>query len=293
MQHRPVDASAALAMTGLCALWGLGQISIKIASSGITPVMQAGLRSAGATLVLLAWMHWRGIPLRPAPGALAPGLLVGALFGLEFVCFYWGLSLTTAARGTVLIYTAPFVVAVAGHWLFSDTLNARKLAGLVLAFAGVAAAMLEHARGGNESISWVGDLLCLTAGVFWGLTTIVIKTTALRAEQAERTLLYQLAVSAVMLLALAPVLGERGFHDPTPAVWFALAYQILVVASFSYLGWFVMIRVYSPSQLSAFTFLTPVFGVVFAAVLLNEPIGASLLAALALIAAGIYLVNRV
>jgi len=291
-RHRAVDTTAATVMVVLCALWGLGQIAIKVGVEGISPIFQAGLRSAGAAVIVLAWMAARGIRPWPAVEMILPGIAIGVLFAIEFICFYQGLTLTTASRATVLIYTAPFFVAIGGHFLFNDPLSRRKALGLVLAFAGVAFAMADHARGTPAEVSWIGDLLCVAAGLFWGLTTVLIKSSALRAEQAERALLYQLVVSAIVMLALAPLLGEAGFTDPTPLVWMALAYQILVVASFSYLGWFMLIRNYSPSQLSAFTFLTPVFGVAFAAVLLREPVGASLLAALALIAGGIWLVNR-
>ena len=72
----------------------------------------------------------------------------------------------------------------------------------------------------------------------------------------------------------------------------ALAYQIVVVSFASYIVWFWLITQYAPSKLAAFTFLTPVSGVLFGALILDEPVTGPILAALALIGGGIYLVNR-
>jgi drug/metabolite transporter (DMT)-like permease len=154
----------------------------------------------------------------------------------------------------------------------------------------VAVAMLD--RGGTAGSSWFGDLLCLAAGFFWAVTTLLIKATPLRHEGAERTLLWQLWVSALVLLGGSLAIGERGVFAATPLIWAALIYQTLIVASASYLAWFMLIQRHSAARLSAFTFLTPLFGVGFAALLLGETLTPSLLAAAALIAGGIYLVNR-
>jgi drug/metabolite transporter (DMT)-like permease len=288
---RPMDVGAAATMVMLCAIWGLGQIAIKVGNTGISPLWQAGLRSVGAAVLLAAWMHHKGISLRPSPGMAGWSLAIGAAFALEFVCLFIGLSLTTAARGSVLLYTAPFFVAIGAHLLLADRLTASRTAGLALAFAGVVVALGDRAAGTAHG-DWRGDLLCVAAALLWAITTLIVKATPLRTERAERTLLVQLTISAVLLLGASLVWGEPGVFAPTPVVWAALAYQVVAVASFSYLGWFVMVQRHSPASVSAFTFLTPLFGVGFAVLLLGEVATLSLLAAAALIAAGIWLVNR-
>jgi drug/metabolite transporter (DMT)-like permease len=288
---RPIDVGAAATMVMLCAIWGLGQIAIKVGNTGISPMWQAGLRSVGAAVLLAAWMRHKGISLRPSPGMAGWGFAIGTAFALEFVCLFIGLSLTTAARGSVLLYTAPFFVAIGAHLLLGDRLTASRTAGLALAFAGVVVALGDRTAGSAQG-DWRGDLLCVAAGLLWAVTTLIVKATPLRAERVERTLLIQLVISAVLLLCASLVWGEPGVFAPTPVVWAALAYQVGVVASFSYLGWFVMVQRHSPASVSAFTFLTPLFGVGFAVLLLGEIATLSLLAAAALIAAGIWLVNR-
>ncbi|MBA3478872.1 MAG: DMT family transporter [Lautropia sp.] len=283
-------------MIALCALFAMGQITIKIGNQGISPLMQAALRSAGATVVIVAWMLRQGISLKPKPGIAAPAMLIGVLFALEFVGFYWGLALTTAARGTILLYTAPFFVALGAHYLLEERLTPLQWLGLLLAFAGVALVVGGRASSAANASTITGDLLCLGGGVAWAATTLVIRGTALRDEQAERSLLYQLAISAVLLMAVSLLMGEEhgeaGIFSPTLGTWLALAYQILAVASFGYLWWFVLIQRYSPARLSAFTFLTPLFGVVFAGLMLGEELTLPLLGAAVLCAGGLWLINR-
>lgn len=289
---RPIGVGGAATMVTLCAIWGLAQVSIKIGAEGISPLWQAAMRSAGAAVLIAAWMAWRRIPMRPAPGTAGWGLLIGLAFGLEFVFLFLGLALTTASRGSVLLYTAPFFVAIGMHASAGERLTAPRWAGLALAFVGVAVALADRAPGGPAQGDWRGDLMCLAAAVCWAATTLIIKASPLRTERPERTLLYQLVVSAPLLLAVAVLLGERGVFAPTPIVWAAIAWQVLVVASFSYLAWFVMVQRHSAPAVSVYTFLTPLFGVAFGALLLGESLTPSLLAAAALIAAGIWLVNR-
>jgi drug/metabolite transporter (DMT)-like permease len=291
-------------ITGLCALWGLGQIMIKIGNSGISPLMQAGLRSAGAAVLVALWMWRRRTPLFMQRQQVGPIIVIGLLFAAEFLFLFQGLARTTASRGTLLLYTAPFVVALGGHLMLDDRLAGRQWLGLVLAFVGLIVMMSSRpgTAGALAALpppaagTLAGDLMCLAAGVLWGATTMVIRATSLRREPADRCLFYQLALSAPLLIGLSLLLGasrgEPGIHALTPAVIGALAYQILVIAAASYLAWFHLILRYSPGRLSAFTFLTPLFGVLFAAPILGEPLYPGLVAALALCMTGLWLVNR-
>ena len=289
---RTIPTSAAALQVGLCALWGLGQIATKVANGGISPVFHAGIRSLGATVLIAAWILWRRSPVWQRDGTLGAGLVIGTLFALEFLCLYVGLNYTGAARATLLVYSAPFVVALGTHlFVPGDRLSRTKLAGLAAAFAGLALAFWDRLSA-PDARGLIGDALCLGAAIFWGATTVVVKATALRSALPEKTLLYQLAVSAVVLLAGAELLREPGFFAPTPMIWAILAFQVVVIASVSYLAWFWMVSRHRATTLHAFTFLTPLFGVAFAYLLLDEPITPALLAALALIAAGIVLVNR-
>lgn len=289
---RRLPPSVVTTQVVLCMIWGVGQVATKVGNTGISPVWQAALRSIGAALLLSGWILGRGIPLRDRADTVAPGTLVGVLFAAEFACLFIGLLYTTAVRGVLLLYSAPFFVALGAHWFVpGDRLTRQKAIGLAAAFVGLVVAFGERI-GTPEPSALLGDALCLAAAFFWGATTIVIKTTPLRRAPAELTLLYQLAVSAVVLVALSYAFDEPGVFAPSPIVWASLAFQTFVIACASYLAWFWLVAHYRATTLHAFTFLTPLFGVVAGAVLLDEPLGASLVVALALIATGIVLVNR-
>ena len=96
-----------------------------------------------------------------------------------------------------------------------------------------------------------------------------------------------------MLLPLGAVLlGQTDITQATPLVLGCIAYQIIWVAFITYLAWFWLIRNYPAAKLSAFLFLTPLFGVLEGAALLHEQITLRLLTALAMVCVGIYIVNR-
>lgn len=290
--HSRLDRFAMLVLVGLCAIWGLNQAAMKVGMEGVSPIMQAGLRAGGAAVLVAGWMWFRRIPLFAHDGTLWTGILSGLLFGGEFLLIFFGLAHTTASRGGVFLYLAPFVVAIGAHFLVDDEpLTRRKLAGLVAAFIGVVLAIGDD----NAALPpghLTGDLLCIGAAVMWGLTTLLVRATGLRRIAAEKTLLYQLVGSAAISLPLSLLLGEPGVFAPTPLVLGSLAFQVVIVVAISYLIWFWLMKSYPASELAAFTFLTPVFGLIFGAWMLGEPVGLKLVGALAMVAFGIVLVTR-
>ena len=289
-----LDALAVTTLVVCCFLWGLNQVAAKAALPEIGALWQAALRSTGAAALLWLWARARGISLFDRDGTLPGGLLAGALFAAEFFCIFVGLQFTTASRMVVFIYTSPFVVAL-GMPLISraERLHAVQAIGLVLAFAGVASAFSEgFSQPAAGPQQWIGDALGVLAGILWGATTLAIRATKLTHASAEKTLFYQLAVSAVLLLAGAAATAPPPLHALSPVAWGSLAFQVVVVSFASYLVWFWLIRHYPATRIASFTMLTPVFGLILGALLLAEPITARLLIALATVAAGILLVNR-
>lgn len=279
-------------LTLLSASWGLNQVAIKLANEGISPVLQSGLRSAGGAMIVFCWCWLRQIRLFDADRTLKAGVIVGVLFAAEFICIYIGLLFTTAARGIVLLYSMPFFVALGAHFLLpGERMSLMKAAGLTAAFLGVVLALADSiALPGRDAL--IGDALMVLGAALWGATTIVIKVTPLARVRAEKTLLYQLAVSAAVTLPLSFLIGEAGIFNATPLVVGALGFQIVWVVAITYLVWLWIMIHYPAAQMASFTFLAPVFGVAFGGLLLGERIGPLLIGALALVALGIYLVNR-
>ncbi|ALS59172.1 DMT family transporter [Pandoraea norimbergensis] len=289
---RPIDATALAIMVGLCAIWGGQQVAVKLAVTAVPAVLQAGLRSVIATLLVGGWMLWRRQRLVTGDGTLSAGLLAGVLFSLEFLCIFVGLTHTTASRMAVFLYSAPCFTAIGLHWTVpSERLRAGQWLGMALAFCGIVVAFSD---GGSTSLAttWPGDLLGILAGVFWGMTTVVVRASKLATAAPAKTLLYQLAVSAVLLCVLALATGNVHIGEMTATTWISLVYQSIGVAFASYLIWFWMLTRYSAARLASFSFLSPLFGVTFGVLILGESVGWRFAGAVALVFAGISLVNR-
>jgi len=287
-----LDFSAMAILTLLCASWGLNQVAVKIANAGISPGFQAGLRSLGAGIIIGLWSLYRREPIFKRDGTLGWGILAGLIFALEFILLYWGLNYTSASRAVIFLYTMPFWTAL-GTSLFipGERLHRLQVAGLACAFAGVLLAFSESLSGSSQH-TLLGDGLSMISAMLWAALTLVVKTSPLAQARASKTLLYFLWVSAVVLLPISLLIGESGVTALTPLIWTSLAYQIIWVAGITYLIWCWLVIHYPASRLSSFLFLTPLFGVMAGALLLGEPLTPRLFAAMALVALGIYLVNR-
>lgn len=287
-----LDGLALFLIVVCCALWGVQQVAVKLALPAAPPLYQCALRSAGAAVCVWLWSLARGVPLFQRDGTLPGGLAAGVLFAAEFTCIYLGLPHTNASRLVVFLYTSPFVVAVCVPWFVpSERLAPWQVVGLVGAFSALAYAFAEgfktHA---HEQL--LGDGLALLAAVLWGLTTLVVRATRLSHTSPEKTLFYQLAVSALLTAAGSWLLGEPWpVALPAAALW-SLLFQTVIVAFASYLVWFWLLRHYPATHVAACTFLTPMFGLLAGAWILSEPIGHRILIALACVALGILLVNR-
>jgi drug/metabolite transporter (DMT)-like permease len=289
---RPLDLAGAALVVLLCLSWGFNQVAVKLALPEIPPLIQAAIRSIGAAILVAAWARLRGIPLLQRDGTLLPGVAAGLLFGLEFILIYRGLLYTTASRAVLFIYTAPFFVVIGARWFLpGDRFNLAQWIGLALSFAGMIVAFGVPAPSAHP-LEWVGDVMMVVAAAAWAGTTLIIKASALNRVSAEKTMLYQLVVSAPMLAACALAFGERMSAMPSFVALGSLAYQTVWVVSITFVIWFALIQRYSASRLSAFTFLTPLFGVAAGYVVLDEPITPAFAAAAVLVVAGLVLVNR-
>ncbi|MES2957935.1 MAG: DMT family transporter [Pseudomonadota bacterium] len=294
--RRPrLDGVAVASLLLCCILWGLNQVAAKVALAEIAPLTQAAARSLGAALLVLAWARWRGIKLTARDGTLRGGLLAGVLFAVEFACIFVGLQFTSASRMAVFIYLSPFVVALGMPFIArGERLMPIQWVGLVAAFAGVAWAFAEGfaPSGAAGPRQWLGDALGVAAALFWGATTLVIRATALANAPAEKTLLYQLLISGLLLALGAWSAGEVWPAQLGALSLSSLAFQTVIVSFASYLLWFWLVRHYPATRLASFTLLTPVAGLAAGVALLGEPLTIRLGIAVAAVVLGITLVSR-
>ncbi len=151
----------------------------------------------------------------------------------------------------------PLFVAL-GAYLFlpNERLRLIQIIGLCCAFAGIVIAFSESITHTDTRIL-IGDSMLLVAGALWATATVMVKATPLARISPEKTLLYQLAVSALFLPLIALGLGEPGIYQLTPLIIACLVYQVVWVAFITYIVWFWLINNYPATRISSFIFLTP------------------------------------
>lgn len=288
---RQMDMFGAVSLTGFSLFLAFNQIVIKFVNQGLQPVFFAGLRSVIAIICLMLWMRVMGRPVRLQRRYAAAGVLAGVAFSVEFICLFLALDLTTVTRTSIILYSMPVWLTLAAHFILPDErVTGLKALGLVLAFVGVALAMLARPSGPGQA-SLLGDLFALMAAWGWAGIALVVRGTNLREERPEMQLFWQVLVSAVLLVGLAPFFGPL-IRDFQPIHIAGLAFQGVLVVTAGYMFWLWLLTVYPAGSVASFSFLTPVFGVFMGWLVLEEHVGLPILVAAALVAIGIILINR-
>ncbi|WMJ01501.1 DMT family transporter [Pseudomonas chlororaphis subsp. aurantiaca] len=292
IERRSADGFALQVMLGLCLIWGVQQVMIKWAAADIAPVMQAAARSGISALLVALLMCWKG-GWSQIGSTWRGGLLAGGLFGLEFLFIAEGLKLTSAAHMSVFLYTAPIFTALGVNWLLpSERLRPLQWLGILLAFVGIGVAFAGGISLDNlDTRMLLGDALGVLAGLAWGATTVVVRASRLSEAPATLTLFYQLIVGFVGLLLIAALSGQATHVSLTPVAVASVLFQGLVVSFFSYLTWFWLLRRYLAANLAVFSFMTPLFGVTFGVLLLDEPLSLNFVIGAVLVLLGITFVS--
>lgn len=286
-----LDFKAIAILLVLTLLWGLNYPVIKYSNQGISPVFASAIRSVIASIFGIIYCIRKKETLFHTDIRLFHGFMVGLMFGLEFACIYFGMLYTDSVRSVLFVYLSPFVVAVGAHFfLKGDRLTFLKTAGLILAFTGIVVVFLGKPKTAAPTML-LGDLLEIAAGFLWGATTLYIKKFMAQKVHPINTFLYQLFFSIPILFMVSLILEPRWIYRIDFLIILALFFQSFIVAFISYLIWFKLIHQYSVSRLSAFTFFTPIFGVLFGVIFLNEELTISLLIGLPLVSLGIFIVN--
>lgn len=293
--RKAVDTRATLMMIALCLIWSFQQVAIKLTAADAAPILQVALRSGAAAV--LVWLYGRCVARdRWLRGRILPAALaVSVLFAAEFLLVAQGLVRTSASHVVVFLYTAPMFAALGLHLRLPDErLSRLQWSGLALAFLGIVLAFLVPSLTGGGShgmASWMlGDLLALAGGAAWGLTTVVVRVSRMSDAPATQTLFYQLSGAFAILLPASWLFGETHFHG-TSALWASLAFQTLFVCFASFLIWFAMLRRYLAARLGVLSFMTPIFGVAWGVLLLDERPSAAFMAGTVLVMAGLVIVN--
>ena len=286
-----LDLNAIITIIIVTLVWGFNHTAIKYSTQGVSPIFASALRSVIASICGIIYCLRKGERIFHTDIMLFHGFMVGLLFGVEFACIYLGLFFTDAARSVVFVFLHPFVVAVGAHFLLKgDRLTTLKMLGLILAFSGIL--IVFHGRPeAAKPTMFIGDILEITAAFLWGATTLYIKRFMAEKVHPINTFLYQLFFSIPILFLVSFILEPRWIYGVTIYIVASIFYQSVIVAFISYFVWFKLIHNYSVSRLSAFTFFTPIFGVIFGTLVLNEEFTVSLMVGLPMVSLGIFFVN--
>jgi drug/metabolite transporter (DMT)-like permease len=286
-----LDVKALIILFIITLVWGFNHPSIKYTNQGIAPVFASTLRSIIASMCGVIYCLWKKEKLFHTDFNLFHGCVVGLLFGTEFAFLYFGLLYTDAARSIIFIYMAPFIVAVGAHFfLKGDRLTFLKTLGLVVAFMGVLLVFQGKPTTAKPTM-FFGDILEIIAAFLWAATTLYIKRYMAGKVQPIHTFLYQLVFSIPILFVVSFILEPQWIIMLSPSIVGCILFQSVIVAFITYFIWFKLIHEYSVSRLSAFTFFTPIFGVLAGVIFLNEEFTGSLMVGLPMVCMGIFLVN--
>lgn len=284
-----LDAFGGAMVVGVMLLLAFNQIIVKVVNAGLQPVFFAGLRSALAIFFVWAWLVWRKRPPRLRRATLPMGVLMGVVFAAEFLCLFLALDLTTVGRTSVIFYSMPVWFALMAHFGLGDRITPIRAAGLLLAFAGAAWAILSGPSTGEGSLA--GDLFALVGAICWAGTAYIARRPVMRAEGPEMQLFWMVLVSAPILLLAAPFFGPL-IRDLEPIHLFWLVFQASVVVAGGFVSWLWLMSVYPASTIASFSFLTPIFALSLGALIFGETVTWAILGAAVLVAVGIVLINR-
>ena len=293
IERKALDVQASSIMFGLCILWGLQQVVLKMAASDISSLMQVALRSGLSALMVYPLIKLAEGKALWSKEYLYPGLAVAVLFAAEFFMLAQAIRFTSASHTVVLLYTAAIFVALGLHWkLPSERLSRLQWSGIMIAFAGIVMTFMGREKQLDQGLSQVlwGDFLALLAGLMWAMTTISLRLSKLNEAHPTQTLFYQLVGSFIFLFPLAFILGQAQIHWTYIAIG-SLIFHTLIMSFMSLMLWFWLLRNYLASHLGVFSFLTPLFGMLFGILFLNETIELNFIVGTMLVMLGVAVVS--
>ena len=275
----------------LAMLWGGNAVSLKIGLQEFSPFASAGLRFTIGLVLIASWASANGIPIKPQRHELLRLFLTGILFITQIAALNVGADFTRAGRTAVMTNTYPLFVALIAHFVVpGDYMTRRKALGLAFAFGGVCFVFRDNFIGGGGEFL-LGDLLTLLGGFLLGLL-IVVTNRLIQNINTYCVLVSQMAIGVPVFFTLSAIFeGRAGYGFSFPAL-FAVLYQGAGIAGFCFVAWTLLLKDYPPSRLSVLFFTTPLWGILLSNLLIGEPITLGLTIGAALVALGIYTINR-
>ena len=291
MTNKPIDGLAASFLIIFSILLGLNQVLVKLVNIGMHPIFQVAMRSVLAIIPILIYCYFTKKKINFFDGSFLSGVITGVLFGVEFVFLFTALDYSTVTRVSLIFYTMPVWLTLAAHFLIkNDTLNLNKILGLIIAMTGLVFAVYQPISGYSMK-QFYGDFYSLLASFCWAAIAIMLKASRLSRSSPETQLLYQLIVSGIILLPISLVFDDF-VRELNSQLILIFSFQVIVIMCLGFIGWLWVMSKYSASSTSSFSFLTPIFGVLFGWLIMDDTITEQIYISLFLTCLGIYLINR-
>jgi drug/metabolite transporter (DMT)-like permease len=179
-------------------------------------------------------------------------------------------------------------LTIVAHFLIpNEKITFIRILGLLCAVVGLAWALSDNISGGYALL---GDLMCIIGSILWAGIVLFARLSNLRKSTPEMQLIYQLAVSPFILIPVAFFFGPF-IRDLQLLHIFLFGFQVIGIVSIGFVLWFWVLSIYPASDMASFSFLAPVFGVIFGWLVLGENIGITIVGSLFLVSVGIILIN--
>ena len=264
----------------------------KLAVEDVTPFTVAATRFTLATLLLAVWASRRGGFVRPARRDLPLVLALGATAVAGYnALFLYGLELAPASDGAIIVPGLAPVFSMLIAWpVLGERIGGRRMAGLLLAFAGVAAVI--QPSGGVDRDRALGALLFVAGAACWGIYSVLGKSATARFGAVTATL-YATATGALMLIPFS--IGESGWSklaDGDAAALVSILYLAVFGTVLAFVLFYEGVSRIGASRATAFALLVPIFGVLGSVLVLGESIGAGTLVGGVVILVGLWLVQQ-
>jgi drug/metabolite transporter (DMT)-like permease len=273
-------------------LWASAYVPSKIGATAMPPLwfLVGRFLAAGLLMAVIALTLRRSFPADPKDWLTyaAVGVFANAAYlGFTYAALGRGLA---AGIASIVASTNPLILALVAPRLLGEPLTRTKTIGMLLGFSGVAGVMLARTGTDTARPTEVG-LALLGVGANVASTILFKRARGLIDLMAINTI--QLLSAGVILIPVAVLVYGAPVTDITPELISSFVYLVLVLSVGASLLWFWLLTHGAASRVSAFYFLTPIFGLFFGAAFLGESVGPGDAVGLVAVALGIVLVQRV
>ena len=251
-----------------------------------------------ATLFMVVWCQIAKEPIKLARGQLGPCFLAGTLLFAQIATFTIGVHLTNSTHTTILINTYIIWVLIFEHFFTGNhRITKIQLFGCLLAGTSALVTLIIKSSHDNtpttDQASIVGDMIIILSAFILAIKILFIKASLTKVPSGTIILWHDfIGVLWFIPTALFFESEQVSIEQVNDEVIGGLVYQGIIVGGMCFAVQTMLLKKYSATRISVFSFLTPLFGISAAAIFRDDPLSSWIFVSLILVASGIYLVNR-